>query len=119
LLAAPVASDYGHIVTGPSLLLRYNYVQPGCRLNPYTQVGAGVVYTDAYRDQSQAAIGESVEFLLQGGVGCRYVLSPHWSADIEGEYQHISNGRLASRNLGVNNVGLSIGLTYYFPAGCR
>jgi hypothetical protein len=118
LMAAPVFSDYGSIVTGPSLLLRYNFTQPEQALVPYVQVGAGFVYNDAFRDREQRAIGEGVEFLLQAGIGCRYVLNPHWTLDVEGGFQHISNAGLAGRNLGANDFGFGLGLTYYFSKGC-
>src|SRR5262249_39634701 len=68
----PVARDYGTIVTGPCALLRYNYLRPGCVVVPYVQAGAGIVYTDAYRNQEQRAIGQAQEFLLRAEAGL------HW-----------------------------------------
>jgi Lipid A 3-O-deacylase (PagL) len=44
-------------------------------------------------------------------------LVPNASLDVEGGVQHISNGGLAGRNLGVNAFGGALGFTYYFPAG--
>jgi hypothetical protein len=119
LMGAPVWTHYGNVVTGASLLLRYNYVQPDCRLVPYIQAGGGLVYSDAYRSHDQRTIGQAVEFLLPAAVGCRYILNPHWTLDAEAGFQHISNANLAGRNAGTNDVGVSLGLTYYFPCGSR
>lgn len=110
---APVVDGFGDIVVGPSLMLRYNFVQPGCDLAPYVQGGAGIVYTDAYRDREQRAIGEAVEFFLQVGIGAHYRIADSWTLDAEGELIHISNAGLASRNHGINALGASLGVTYF------
>jgi hypothetical protein len=111
---APVTEGYGCFLMGPSVMLRYNFVQPDCRLIPYIQAAAGIVGTDAYRDRQQNAIGQQVEFLLQSQLGVHYLLSRNWSLDAEGGFIHVSNGGMAGRNAGLNSVGGSIGLTYYF-----
>jgi outer membrane protein W len=100
---------------GLTALIRYNFVQPSAKLFPYAQGGVGIVYTDAYKDLSQDAIGQSIEFTPQGSVGIRYLIHPNWSVDAEAMYHHISNANLAGRNDGINAFGGFIGLTYYFP----
>jgi hypothetical protein len=117
--ANPVVRQFGHFVTGPSLLLRYNFQQKACRLVPYLQGGAGYVLNDAYHKEEQRLIGGPTEFLLQAELGVRYFVSSSWSLDAEGGYQHISNANTFSRNVGVNNFGGSIGFTYHFGRGCR
>ena len=102
---------------GPSLLLRSNWLDPDSPFVPYGQVGAGGVLNDAYRERTQMAIGEAFEFYLHCELGLKYLVAPNLSLDVEGGLQHISNGRLASRNLGVNALGETLGLTYYFPSG--
>jgi lipid A 3-O-deacylase len=114
LTTAPVVDGFGSIVFGPSVMIRYNFVQPDARIIPYIQAAAGMVYTDAYQDQNQRAIGQAIEFLLEAGGGVHYRLGENWTLDVESELAHISNARLAPRNLGVNGVGASIGVTYYF-----
>ena len=116
LSAAPVFEGAGSIVVGPSLLWRYNFVQPGARLVPYFQIGAGVVYNDAYQDRTQQAIGRAVEFSLQASVGTRFFLSSRVSLDAELQYHHISNAGLARRNQGVNALGGLIGFSYFWDA---
>jgi opacity protein-like surface antigen len=111
----PVVRDYGSIVTGPCALLRYNYLQPEWAVVPYVQGGAGIVYSDAQRNLEQRAIGQSQEFFLRVDAGMHWMLQPTWSLDLEFSYQHISNACQASRNGGVNSLGLTVGLTYYFP----
>jgi hypothetical protein len=116
--ADPVTRNFGHYVTGPSVLLRYNFFQhTDSRFVPYLQAGAGLVLNDAYHVPEQRLIGGPVEFLLQAQLGCHYFLNASWSLDAEGGYQHISNADLYDRNVGVNSFGGSIGFTYHF--GCR
>lgn len=114
---APIFSRYGRCAVGPSLYLRRNFVHPGATLVPYAQVGAGFLLTDAYKEKWQDAIGQAFEFHLQANIGLRYFISEHWSLDIEGGLQHISNCGMASRNAGVNALGAQLGFTYHFPAG--
>lgn len=119
LMVAPVTNGYADLVIGPSLLLRYNFVQPGARVHPYIQAGAGLVFSDAYEAEGQDAFGQAVEFLLQTQVGLRWLLNESWSVDFEAGFQHISNAGLADRNAGINNFGGSVGLTWYFPERAR
>jgi opacity protein-like surface antigen len=114
---APVVDGFGDIVVGPTALLRYNWVQPGRRWVPYLQGGAGLVYNNAFGDRNQRAIGEAVEFALKAAVGCHFFVRDNLSLDVEGGYIHISNADLASRNLGINAVGGSLGITLYLPCG--
>jgi lipid A 3-O-deacylase len=117
--AACITSGLGKGFIGPSILWRYNFVQPGASVVPYLQGGSGFVLTDAYKDRTQRAIGQAFEFYLRAEVGARFFLTDNWSFDIEGGYQHISNARMAERNYGVNALGAQIGFTYFFPSGGR
>jgi hypothetical protein len=109
-----VINGPGNGLVGGSLLLRYNWVQPDTWIVPYFQIGAGGLYNDAYRDHSQRALGEALEFNLQATVGCRFMMNPHWALVLEGGYLHISNGGLAERNVGVDTLGGRIGVNYFF-----
>jgi hypothetical protein len=110
----PIFEGFGDIVVGPAGIARYNFVQPGSQFVPYVQAGAGIVYTDAYQDRSQRAIGQAQEFTLQAGVGLHYLLSQTWSVSAEADYLHVSNADLSSRNAGVNALGGMLGVTYRF-----
>ncbi len=104
----------GTYLVGATALLRYNFVQPSARFIPYLQAGAGFVYNDAYQEQNQDGIGQSIEFTPQASLGFRYLIRPNWSLDGEFMYHHISNANLAPRNDGVNSLGGFIGVTYFF-----
>ena len=108
-----VTDGFGHYVTGPSLVFRYER-RPDRVLVPYIHAGVGLAFNDAYRDQKQRAIGAFTEFYDHAGAGLRYRFAPKWSLDVEVLLQHFSNADTASRNLGVTNVGFLGGLTYTF-----
>jgi hypothetical protein len=115
LNVAEVVEGFGHEFVGPSALLRYN-LSDGTTLVPYVQLGAGIINTDAYKEQRQHLIGEAAEFLLLAEAGLRWKMSDAWSLDLEGGFQHISNADMATRNAGVNCFGGSVGVTFSFGA---
>jgi hypothetical protein len=111
----PILRQFGSYFTGPAVLGRYNFLHPeGSLFTPYIQAGAGLLLTDAYRTQSQRLIGRWQEFLLQTAVGGHYALTEQVSFDVETGLQHISNARLGRRNGGINDIGLTVGVTYRF-----
>jgi hypothetical protein len=117
LTGALITSKYGNWFAGPTFFLRANWLEFGSTFVPYTQVGAGGVINDAYKEPNQHAIGEAFEFYLHWEWGVRCFVAPNLSLDVEGGLQHISNGGLASRNYGMNAFGAAVGLTYFFPWG--
>jgi hypothetical protein len=119
LSTAPVVSGFGNIVVGPTALLRYNFLHRDLPFVPYLQGGAGFAYTDASYDRTQHAIGQDVEFTIKAALGFQYLLNDHLALNVEGGVTHISNANMASRNLGINAVGASLGLTYYLPCPGR
>lgn len=114
---AAIMSSYGNWFAGSSVFVRYNWADPGSPFVPYAQVGAGAFVNDAYREQTQRAIGQALEFCLHAQLGLKCFVAPNLSLDIEGGFQHISNAGLADRNAGVNAFGGSVGFTYYLPWG--
>lgn len=114
LSANGIFEGSGNIMIGPSALVRYNFVQPDWKVVPYVQAGLGFVYTDAYEDKNQRAIGQAIEFTPQAGAGVRILVSKDWSVDVEGMFHHVSNAGMADRNLGINAVGGLVGATYHF-----
>ena len=113
-MAAPILSESGSYVTGPSLLLRYQFQQHNSRVVPYLQAGVGVLLNDAYHDKTQGLIGGPIEFLLRYEGGVHIFVTRTWSINLEGGFHHISNADAYSRNIGVNDCGFMIGATYCF-----
>src|SRR5581483_10920172 len=108
--------NVGHVFHGPSAIVRYNFGR-GTVLVPYLQGAVGIVYNDAYKDKTQALIGQAMEFFLAVEGGIRWRMTECLSLDVEGGLQHISNAGLADRNGGLNTLGGSVGFTYNF--GCK
>ena len=109
-------SDFGQYFIGGGLLMRYNFVRLGSCVVPYIQAGAGFQYNDAFHD-NQSYLGSRIELTLQGQVGTRIFLTKRLSLDFEGGLQHISNLGMSNRDDGINALGGSAGLTFFFPCG--
>lgn len=116
---APVVREFGNYVVGPDIIFRYNFVQPDWLFIPYIQAGAGFAFTDGWKWPApyQELIGQELEFLLRVEVGTRFMMTECLSFDAEFGLQHISNATLAPRNGGINNIGFSVGFTYFFGKG--
>ena len=113
-IGGPIYTGPGSALGGLSLMYRRNFVPPGARIIPYFDVGAGGVYSDAYHQKVQRALGSPFEFDLQAGLGLRYRISAKWSLDGEASYRHLSNANFASRNYGTNGFGGLVGFSYAF-----
>jgi lipid A 3-O-deacylase len=114
LAGSVVTKGFGSYMVEYDLLVRYNVVYPGWKIVPYIQIGAGVLYNDLYKNQTQALVGQSIEFTPQGSVGFRCLLDKKWSLEFEGIFHHISNAGLDDRNVGVNAFGGFIAVSYFF-----
>lgn len=114
LMIGESTTDFGNFFIGPSWMLRYNFVQTGSRVIPYYQAGAGFQYNDAYKDQTQTSLGQSINFVLQTQVGARWFLSERSSLSVEGGYMHISNADMSDRNGGINAFGFTLGFSHFF-----
>jgi hypothetical protein len=113
---ALIYKGFGNYIGGITGLIRYNFLPPDSKLVAYIQGGIGVVYTDAYKDYSQRAIGQAIEFTPQGGIGFHYLINKNWSIDGEAMFHHISNAGLSDRNGGTNAIGAFVGVTCYFDS---
>jgi lipid A 3-O-deacylase len=109
-----IFKGFGNYIGGITGLLRYNFVQPDWDVIPYIQGGVGVVYNDAYKDETQQAIGQAIEFTPQFSLGFHYLITRKWALDGEGMFHHISNANMAKRNRSINAVGGFLGITYFF-----
>lgn len=104
----------GNYLAGFSLLMRYNYLQPGWKLVPYGQFGGGIILSDAHQDGTQRLIGQAFEFNFQFAFGFRYLLSERTALYAEGGWRHISNAGLAARNAGLNSLGAQFGVSVFW-----
>ena len=110
----PVVNGPASIVIGGSALLRYNYYTPRIRqLVFYTQMGGGGMYTDAYLFR-RMVLTTGFEFIINFGAGANYFITDRLALTAEWSYVHFSNGGMALPNIGINQMGGLIGLTYYF-----
>ena len=109
-----VTTGPGNYLAGGRLLVRYNFVRPAAKWVPFFQLGGGGLLNDAYKDQSQHLIGGQFEFTLVADLGLRYFLSPKCALVLAADFEHISNAGTASRNLGVNAAGATLGVGFFF-----
>jgi len=100
----------GRYVAGMTVWLRYNFVPVTSRVVPYLQGGGGLASTDIDR----GIVGQPFNFNLDAGVGVRYLISRHWSINLEYRYQHISNADLGKKNIGINAQGPILGVSCFF-----
>lgn len=104
----------GGFLAGARLLVRYNFVQSQAKWVPFVQLGGGGLGNDVYRDRDQRLIGSAFEFTLVADVGLRYFFTPCWAGMILADFEHISNAGTASRNVGVNAFGGTVGASWFF-----
>ena len=114
IFAGSIFQGPGDIVAGSTIFLRYNFLQPGARIIPYLQIGAGLVYTDVSEKESGGLVSLPVEFNLQGTLGLRFMVNQRWSIVAEGECRHISNAEIQKPNFGINTVGGNLGFGLFF-----
>ncbi len=114
VFGGPIVQGPGTAVAGATLVFRYNFIQPGARLVPYFQAGAGGVYSDVTAKESGGFISLPVEFNLQGFVGLRYFLNDRWSLVAESGYRHISNAGIKLPNVGLDSIGGNVGFGFSF-----
>jgi len=100
----------GSYIAGGTLWLRYNVVQRNLRLVPYLQGGVGAEGTDMNQD----LIGQKFNFNLNVAAGVGWFVARDVSINAECLYQHISNAKLSSTDIGINAVGPVLGISYFF-----
>ena len=114
VVGGPMFQGPGSALGGLSVVYRRNFLSPGARIVPYLNLGAGGVYSDAFHDKVQQALGSPFEFDLQAAVGARFRLGLNWTLDAEFAYRHLSNAHIVDRNLGTNAIGGLVGASYSF-----
>jgi hypothetical protein len=114
VFGAGAAQGPSGFMAGGRALLRYNFVQPGAKWVPFFQIGGGGLGNNIYRHQDQSLIGNGFEFTLVADIGLRYFFTPSWAAEVLVDFEHISNANTASRNVGVNALGGTVGVGWFF-----
>lgn len=112
---AGIYTGPGDQIYGAGIILRYNFVQPNARIVPFAQLMFGGAYSDAANDDSaQRLMGSDFLFSFGGEIGLRCMLTPRLSLIGGVEYRHLSNADTAERNVGLNALGGTIGLTWFY-----
>jgi len=110
LFAGGIFDGRGNYVTGTTLWLRYNFLQPDDRFVPYVEGGWGLTETDVDRRIQ----GQNFNFNLNLAAGTRYFVAKDWSVNLACHYQHISDAHLARPNAGIDAIGPMLSVSHYF-----
>jgi hypothetical protein len=92
---------------------RYNFVQPGRRLNPYISGGLGLGWIDSHANYPGAQ-GQDFTFNILTAAGVSWKVNEQWKIDIGALYQHLSNGGQTDPNPSLNLLGPQIGVSCSF-----
>jgi opacity protein-like surface antigen len=96
-------------VGGLAALLKYNF-RTGTRWTPYLVGGAGVSFASHRLPHD----GTSFNFLLEGGLGLQYALTPRSLLGVEWRLQHFSNADISERNDGLNMSLFLLGYSFLY-----
>lgn len=96
-------------LVGLAVIVRHTFFVSR-RFMPYIDGGAGFLNTNL----RTRALGESIEFMPQGGAGFYLHLTERVSLNAGYRFHHISNAGLGERNLGINSHFPYAGLSYFF-----
>ena len=104
----------GNYLIGADMMFRYNFVQPGARLIPYLQTVTGGLYNDVYKTKTQGLLDTAGEFYLGADLGLRWMVRSDVAISGEFGYRHISNANIGPQNLGLNSLGVTLGVSFFF-----
>jgi opacity protein-like surface antigen len=107
---AGIYEETGHYIAGGSIMARYNFIQSSWRLCPYIQAGVGGEMMDINHQYD----GHNFNFNVVAMGGLRYFIKPGVSLNAEVRFQHLSNADTADRNIGINGIGPSLGISWFF-----
>jgi lipid A 3-O-deacylase len=80
------------------------------RLRPYIEGGGGPIWTDlGGRVPEQPG---QFNFVVWGGAGCAWLLTPRWALNVGYRFVHISNSGTRTPNAGLNYGLPFVGLTF-------
>ena len=107
--AALITTPTKTYILGVNAILRHTFLV-WRRVSPYIEGGAGLMNTNL----RHRALGESIEFTPQVGVGFHFHVWERGSLSAGFRWLHISNAGLADQNLGLNNYFPYVGFTIFF-----
>jgi opacity protein-like surface antigen len=98
---------------GVSAGLRYNFVRPGSRFEPYVSGGVGLGWLDSH-SEIYGAQGQDFTFNILSAIGVSYRVNDKLKVSIGGLYEHFSNAGQTDPNPSLNLFGPQVGVTYSF-----
>ncbi len=112
-MVEPILRGPETLYYGISVGLRYNFIQPGSRFQPYISGGVGLGWIDSHADIFGAQ-GQDFTFNILSAVGVSYRVNDHWKVSAGALYQHLSNAGQTDPNPSLNLFGPQLGVTYTF-----
>lgn len=112
-MVEPILRGPENFYYGISMGFRYNFVQPGCRLQPYVSGGVGLGWIDSH-DDVYGAQGQDFTFNILSAMGVSYQVNDHLKLTVGALYQHLSNAGQTDPNPSLNLFGPQAGVTYSF-----
>ncbi len=111
--AQPIVRGVENHYFGMNFGLRYNFVPPKSRWNPYISGGVGLGWID-----SNAAVGGSqgqdFTFNILAAAGISYRVNDRWKVDGGLLYEHFSNAGQTDPNPSLNLLGPQLAVSYTF-----
>lgn len=112
-MVEPILRGPENLYYGISAGLRYNFIQPGRRWNPYVSGGVGLGWIDSHANVFGAQ-GQDFTFNILTAAGISFRVNDHLKITAGALYQHLSNGGQTDPNPSLNLFGPQVGATYSF-----
>jgi opacity protein-like surface antigen len=98
---------------GVSAGLRYNFLPPGSRIQPYVSGGVGLGWLDSHAEVFGAQ-GQDFTFNILSAAGVSYKVNDKLKVTVGALYEHFSNAGQTNPNPSLNLFGPQVGVTYSF-----
>ena len=112
-MAQPFFRGPENFYFGISAGVRYNFVRPGSRFQPYVSGGVGLGWIDSHADVFGAQ-GQDFTFNILTAAGVSYKVNDKLKLSVGALYEHFSNAGQTQPNPSLNLFGPQVGLTYSF-----
>lgn len=119
-IATPLVNSDEHYFAGIAMGPQYNFVPPGSNWVPFLGARVGVGFTDSNSPPFgviPGGQGQDFCFTFMVTAGVRYFIADDWSAALELNFQHVSNGGLSEHqhnNHGYDLFGPQLSVLYSF-----